>query len=216
MEEDDVDVALLSNLNSDREKTEGTCCFRCDPKKCFDVNQETRRPSSRLILLVIIVFVIAGLLTLPLGIIGVYKTHHEIITTLNVTGYSVQKLKCNVEYQVEAWTTFIKAEYRIRSGAVYKDESYYVCGNYYETSLEHAMTKYPLGSNITIWYWDEDPTYITQSDPTTNIPFLWYFLSTFAFFVLCLVAHSVSVMFFGFDSLTGNRCSCRIKDPYKV
>ncbi len=175
------------------------------------------RPTMMPIIVLVLTFLGTAILMLPMGIVGLYRMQNQIETVMNVTNYDVQAKRCLTNSQEMPWIVFIKAQNIAINNTykIYDNSELYVCGWYANSALLNAKAKYPVEKGIKIWYWKSDPSYVTFRSEEQDVMLFWVSLVFGLLSLPMMIIHSVSVICFGFASITNDIFSCRIRDPYR-
>lgn len=197
---------------------------RCDWRRycCLTNNRPTMMP----IVVLVLTFLGTAILMLPMGIVGLYRMQNQIETVMNVTNYDLQARRCLTANEEMPWIVFIRAQYvavnqnrntnnKNYTDKVYDNSELYVCGWYANSALLDAKIKYPMEKGIRIWYWKSDPSYVSFRSEEQNVILFWVSLVIGLLSLPMMIIHSVSVMCFGFASITNDMFSCRMRDPYR-
>jgi len=68
-----------------------------------------------------------------------------------------------------------------------------VCGNEANEGLNRAKNFYPKGTNVTMWTWDSDHTFITTRNYSNTIVIFWISIAYISLFVLIILFHVICV-----------------------
>lgn len=181
------------------------------------------RPTMMPILVLVLTFLGTAILMMPMGIVGLYRMQNQIETVMNVTRYDVRAKRCLTATEEMPWIVFIKAQYvainqndrNNSTNKIYDNSELYVCGWYANSALLDAKAKYPVEKGIKIWYWRSDPSYVSFRSEEQDVMLFWVSLVFALLSFPIVIIHCISVMCFGFASITNDICSCRIRDPYR-
>lgn len=214
------DFALVDPLEADNRFNTVTKPRRrkCDCRNYCTINDKNGRPSCLFLLVLAGIFFCLALIPSGLGFISLYDVSHEVETNMTIIGYAIDKVLCNNDESdgnIKPWRITIIGTFIAHSRMI-TDQTYYVCGWYEDDAWDLAQKQYPKYSQMTIWYWDDNPKYIKRNNPSNSLITIYFGLGSFLICFLILIINSVLVMCCGFDSVCiSEYLLCRCRDPYK-
>ena len=213
---DPLEEISQHRINSQKKSHNLDHCFfaRRKCRKCCPINEKTGRPETTFFLVLAGIFFCLGIVPSILGSIILYDVIHEVETNMTIIGYAIDRMLCDDGSDTKPWRISIVGTF-IAHSRMFTDQTYYVCGWYQDVAWDLAQKQYPKYSLMRIWYWDDYPRYIYDTNPHDNLVTLYFGAGSFLLCLLILFIKSIFVMCCGFDATCGIFCSCRCRDPYK-
>jgi hypothetical protein len=171
---------FLINIAAQPRKRRNKCC-----------TNDSRRPSCAIFDFMSIIFLsIFGLAFFFAGVFYIPDYLHGNATNATVTGYDVISTFSDC-----TWIAFAVIKYKV-GNVTYLNNNHYEfsqCARYDWEALNYVKIRFPVGSNVTVWYMIENPGKLSETDPRPMMLQSLIFLGVLSCVVVIWIVHLFSV-----------------------